>query len=100
MADKKTYLNGIYIKERESQYGKFFSVSFNVSQMISELEKYQNQAGFVNVAFFQRKDEDKHGNTHYAVVNENDGSKVVKEEVTVNDIVEEGEEDSESALPF
>ena len=69
MSEKK-YVNGLFIKEKSTQYGSLMNVSINVEGFKSELDSLQQNKGYVNLTFFKRKEADKYGNTHYAIVNE------------------------------
>jgi heme-degrading monooxygenase HmoA len=69
MSDK-TYINGLFIKVKETKFGEVVSVSINVKTLIEELKKHTNAKGYVNIDLLRRKEADKQGNTHYAVLNE------------------------------
>ena len=69
MSDK-TYINGLFIKVKETKFGEVVSVSINAKTLIEELNKHTNAKGYVNIDLLRRKEADKNGNTHYAVLNE------------------------------
>ena len=69
MADK-TYINGLFIKSKETKFGEVVSVSINAKTLIEELNKHTNAKGYVNIDLLRRKEADKNGNSHYAVLNE------------------------------
>lgn len=69
MSDK-TYINGLFIKSKETKFGEVVSVSINAKTLIEELNKHTNAKGYVNIDLLRRKEADKNGNTHYAVLNE------------------------------
>jgi hypothetical protein len=69
MSDK-TYINGLFIKVKETKFGEVVSVSINAKTLIDELNKHTNAKGYVNIDLLRRKEADKQGNTHYAVLNE------------------------------
>jgi hypothetical protein len=69
MADK-TYINGLFIKSKQTTFGEVVSVSINAKTLIEELNKHTNAKGYVNIDLLRRKEADKNGNTHYAVLNE------------------------------
>jgi heme-degrading monooxygenase HmoA len=66
----KTYINGLFIKVKETKFGEVVSVSINAKTLIEELNKHTNAKGYVNIDLLRRKEADKQGNTHYAVLNE------------------------------
>jgi len=67
MAEKR-YINGIFIKAVKTQYGTLLNVSISESGL-KELQENQNK-GYVNVTFAERREADKKGNTHYAFYND------------------------------
>lgn len=69
MSDK-TYINGLFIKSKETKFGEVVSVSINAKTLIEELNKHTNAKGYVNIDLLRRKEADSRGNTHYAVLNE------------------------------
>jgi hypothetical protein len=69
MSDK-TYINGLFIKSKQTTFGEVMSVSINAKTLIEELNKHTNAKGYVNIDLLRRKEADKQGNTHYAVLNE------------------------------
>ena len=69
MSDK-TYINGLFIKSKQTTFGEVVSVSINAKTLIEELNKHTNAKGYVNIDLLRRKEADKQGNTHYAVLNE------------------------------
>ncbi len=69
MSDK-TYINGLFIKVKETKFGEVVSVSINAKTLIEELNKHTNAKGYVNIDLLRRKEADIRGNTHYAVLNE------------------------------
>ena len=69
MADK-TYINGLFIKSKQTTFGEVVIVSINAKTLIEELNKHTNAKGYVNIDLLRRKEADKNGNTHYAVLNE------------------------------
>ncbi len=69
MSDK-TYINGLFIKVKETKFGEVVSVSINAKTLIEELNKHTNAKGYVNIDLLRRKEADSRGNTHYAVLNE------------------------------
>lgn len=66
----KTYINGLFIKSKQTTFGEVVSVSINAKTLIEELNKHSNAKGYVNIDLLRRKEADKQGNTHYAVLNE------------------------------
>ena len=66
----KTYINGLFIKSKQTTFGEVVSVSINAKTLIEELNKHTNSKGYVNIDLLRRKEADKQGNTHYAVLNE------------------------------
>lgn len=66
----KTYINGLFIKSKQTTFGEVVSVSINAKTLIEELNKHTNAKGYVNIDLLRRKEADKQGNTHYAVLNE------------------------------
>ena len=66
----KTYINGLFIKSKQTTFGEVVSVSINAKTLIEELNKHTNAKGYVNIDLLRRKEADKNGNTHYAVLNE------------------------------
>ena len=69
MSDK-TYINGLFIKVKETKFGEVVSVSINAKTLIEELNKHTNAKGYVNIDLLRRKETDKNGKTHYAMLNE------------------------------
>ena len=69
MSDK-TYINGLFIKSKQTTFGEVVSISINAKTLIEELNKHTNAKGYVNIDLLRRKEADKNGNTHYAVLNE------------------------------
>ena len=67
MAEKR-YANGIFIKAVKTQYGELLNVSISDSGL-KELQENQNK-GYVNITFAERREPDKKGNTHYAFYND------------------------------
>lgn len=66
----KTYINGLFIKSKQTTFGEVVSVSINAKTLIEEINKHTNAKGYVNIDLLRRKEADKNGNTHYAVLNE------------------------------
>ena len=69
MSDK-TYINGLFVKEKDGKFGKEIHVSIIADKLIEELEKYKNAKGYVNIVHKERKEPDAKGNTHYTILNE------------------------------
>jgi ABC-type Na+ transport system ATPase subunit NatA len=65
---EKTYINGLFIKKKTLQFGEVIGVSINVNSFIDELSRHQNEKGYCNITFMNRKEADKNGNNMYAVL--------------------------------
>lgn len=65
---EKTYVNGLFIKKKQLQFGEVIGVSINVKSFIDELSRHQNEKGYVNITFMNRKEADKNGNNMYCVL--------------------------------
>ena len=71
MAQDKTFINGIFVKEHKfNNGGSILKVSILADKLIEELNKYKNAAGYVNIDICQKREPDAKGNTHYATLNE------------------------------
>ena len=68
MAEKR-YTNGIFIKAVKTQYGELLNVSISEGGL-TELQTNKNAKGYANITIAERKETDKHGNTHYAFYND------------------------------
>ncbi len=67
MAQKKDYVDGLYIKEKAGQYGSFLSVGVKVDKLRSWLESQRpNQSGYINIVITQKREPGQHGDTHTA----------------------------------
>jgi hypothetical protein len=66
---EKTYINGIFIKKIQTSFGDILKCSVKAESFIEEIKKHTNEKGYVNFDLMQRKESDKQGNTHYAVLN-------------------------------
>ena len=64
MAQDTIYFNSL--RGKKSTYGT--KVSVNVEKFIEELKAHQNEKGYVNMEFKERKEADKYGNNIYAVL--------------------------------
>jgi len=65
----KTYLNGIFLKGRKNQFGNLEIKATITETFVNDcLDKMEN--GKIRVNICQRKEPDKHGNTHYVVVDD------------------------------
>lgn len=64
MAQDTIYFNSL--RGKKTQYGT--KVSVNVEKFIEELKAHQNEKGYVNMEFKDRKEADKFGNNVYAVL--------------------------------
>lgn len=95
---EKTYINGIFIKEfRFSDGGSKMRLSINVNKFIEELQANKNAGGYINIDLCQRREPDKNGNTHYAVLNE----WKKRESTPENDVPEyQGTPEGNNDLPF
>lgn len=65
---EKTYINGLFIKKRATQFGDVVNVSINVDKLIEDLKAHKNERGYVNISLMNRKEEDKNGNNMYAIL--------------------------------
>lgn len=93
MATEKRYTNGIFIKSVKTTYGQLMNVSISESGL-KELQENQNK-GYVNITFAERREADKYGNTHYSFYN--DYKPELKQETTAQP---EKETESDIDLPF
>ena len=107
MAQDKTFINGIFIKEQKfSNGGSILKMSVIADKLIEELSKYKNASGYVNIDICQKREPDQKGNTHYAVLNEwkKDGGNASKP-MTDAEAMEYGrnmygKNENEADLPF
>ena len=82
---EKVYINGIFIKEKETKFGKIIACSVKADSFIEEIKKHTNAKGYVNFDLLQRKEADKNGNTHYAVLNTFQKSETNRNGITTQD---------------
>lgn len=69
MSDQKTYINGVFIKEKEFQNGgKILKVSILADKLMEQLAPHKNDKGYVNLIISKRQSPDKNSNTHYVHV--------------------------------
>ena len=63
------FLNSVFIKEKTfDNGGSVLNVSINVKKFNEEITCHINEKGWLNFSIAQRKEEGKHGNTHYAKI--------------------------------
>jgi len=67
---EKTYVNGLFIKNKTFQNGgNVVNISINVDKFIEELKVLKNEKGYCNIVLQHRKETDKNGNNMYAILN-------------------------------
>lgn len=66
---EKTYINGLFIKKKTFQNGgEVINISINVNKFVEELMSHENEKGYCNIVFQNRKEADKNGNNMYAIL--------------------------------
>ena len=70
MPDKKTFINGIYVREKEFEWGSIHNVAINVESFIEELSKYETTNGYVFINLNKRKEASDKGLTHYTTLDD------------------------------
>lgn len=70
MPDKKTYINGLFIREKEFDWGSIHNLAINVEQFVQELGKYETKGGYVFINLNKRKGASDKGLTHYATLDD------------------------------
>lgn len=56
MAEPKQYVPKANVRARETQYGEFLSVGFDVKELIAFAEKNKNDRGYLNLTISRRKE--------------------------------------------
>ena len=65
MAEQKTYINGLTVKQVDfKDGGNILKVGVNVAKLIEQLQQNTNEKGYVNLAISKRKEPGKYGETH------------------------------------
>lgn len=65
---KKTYVNGIFIKTQSTAYGDILKLSIKTDDLIEFFKQHQNN-GWVNIDLLKKREVDEKGRTHTAVLN-------------------------------
>lgn len=61
---ERIYVPRCYAKERTGQYGSFLSITFGTKELLEFVQQHQTSDGYFRVTVSQRREPDKHGNTH------------------------------------
>lgn len=67
MSKEKTYINGMYIQKKSSDWGEFIKITFK-ADALQQLKDLMNEKGVTRIIINERREADKYGNTHYAVL--------------------------------
>lgn len=65
---KKTYVNGIFIKTQQTAYGDILKLSIKTDDLVEFFKQHQNN-GWVNIDLLKKREADEKGRTHTAVLN-------------------------------
>jgi hypothetical protein len=88
---KKTYVNGIFVKSTQTAYGDIIKLSIKTDDLVEFFKQHQNN-GWVNIDLLKKREVDEKGRTHTAVLNSWTGN--------VNKTVDINSQSDESDLPF
>lgn len=66
---QKVYVNGMFIKTQQTNYGPIIKISCKAEEVIKFLQENQNN-GWVDIDLLQKKEVDEKGRTHTAVLND------------------------------
>jgi hypothetical protein len=69
MSDKKTFINGLFIREKTFEWGNILTLDINVASITEQLNKLKNDKGFVKIDLKRRQEKSEQGITHYAELN-------------------------------
>jgi hypothetical protein len=93
MSDEKKYVDGLFIKTRETQYGEIINQSFHTEKFIQYLKENTNEKGYCNIDILTTRDGKK-----YAKLND---WKPAPQSAPVDDIQSTTKQDNEpDDLPF
>ena len=73
MSDKKkekTYIKGVFVREKTFDNGSIINVAINIEQFIQELGKYETKCGYAFVSIHKRKEVSDKGFTHYVTLDD------------------------------
>lgn len=62
MSDK-TYIEGVYVREKEGQYGTFLNVSIDIAKLTEQARQHASN-GMLNVVISKRRQPSEKGITH------------------------------------
>jgi hypothetical protein len=63
MSQQRTYIDGIYVREKSGNYGPFFSVGIDVEKLVAQAKQH-GDGKFLNVTISARKQPSDKGITH------------------------------------
>tara|TARA_Y100001937_G_C6884756_1_gene226332 strand:+ start:236 stop:514 length:279 start_codon:yes stop_codon:yes gene_type:complete len=66
---EKTFINGLFIREKEFDWGTILSVDIDVNKVTKQLNELKNEKGFVKLDLKKRQNKSEQGLTHYAELN-------------------------------
>lgn len=66
---QKTYVNGMFIKTQQTNFGPIIKISCKADDVINFLKQHSNN-GWVDIDLLQKKEVDEKGRTHTAVLND------------------------------
>lgn len=64
MPREKIYVPRSSAKARQTQYGEFLSLGFNVEELIKFAQAHKNERGYLNLTVSKRKQPSDRGETH------------------------------------
>jgi len=68
--DEKTFINGLFIREREfNNGGSIIKIDIDVNALTTQLEQLRNAKGFVSIDLKKRREKSENGLSHYAELN-------------------------------
>ena len=69
MATDKTFIDGLFIRQKEFDWGNILSIDIDVDKLTKQLQELKNEKGFVKVDIKERQQKSEQGVTHYAEQN-------------------------------
>ena len=66
---QKVYVNGMFVKTQQTNYGPIIKISCKVEDVIKFLQDNQSN-GWVDIDLLQKREVDEKGRTHTAVLND------------------------------
>lgn len=99
MAEKKNYLNGIFIQTHKfTNGGEILKCGVKVDDFCKALQECAKENGWANIIIAQRREPSEKGHTHY--VYEDTYQAQVQDNIRVDDVIDEIMKDDDESLPF